>query len=308
MAEPTNEQLALIERNRQRALLKQQKKQTNLTTVEAFQLEKYDELKVSASQDTGGGFFLNNEEKSDKFSIQQQQQQPSSSKQTLDKPILLDTRENVCDECQDNFSNSFLLSTYNEKICDQCNEPKGRHRLITKTEAKSEYLLSDADLEMREPILKFLLKKNPRDYARHGYMKLYLLMQVEERALEVWGSEEKLEEERELREEKRDNRKRKKFDKEIKKMRMDARSSYYKKRLTETHEHEFGAEEPDSEADDQDDNNSDSQFSPPRDVPPSGKFSFEINPNAIPNFIANPAFEVDVSFLSSGINLSHTCL
>ena len=39
---------------------------------------------------------------------------------------------------------------------------------------------------------------------------------VSERALEVWGSEEKLEEERDLREDKRQAAKQKKFDKKVK--------------------------------------------------------------------------------------------
>ncbi|OBS57142.1 hypothetical protein A6R68_11735, partial [Neotoma lepida] len=37
-----------------------------------------------------------------------------------------------------------------------------KHKLITKTEAKQEYLLKDCDLEKREPALRFIVKKNPR--------------------------------------------------------------------------------------------------------------------------------------------------
>lgn len=51
------------------------------------------------------------------------------------------------------------------------------HRLITKTEAKESYLLKDCDLDLREPPLKFLLKKNSRQ-PRWGEMKLYLECQV----------------------------------------------------------------------------------------------------------------------------------
>ena len=236
MSQLTTENLALIERNRQRALLKQQKKQTNLTTDEVYQLEKYEELNVGANQDTGGGFFVaNDDDKADPFL------KASTSKEA--KPVLADTRENECDECEDGFSNSFLLSNFGEKICDNCKDFKGRHALITKTEAKNEYLLSDVDLEKREPPLRCLLKKNPREYAR-GYMKLYLRMQVEERALEVWETEEKLEEERELRDAKREGRKRKQFQKQMKDLRMQTRSSYSHKRVASVHEHEFGDEEP----------------------------------------------------------------
>ena len=51
------------------------------------------------------------------------------------------------------------------------------HKLITKTEAKATYLLKDADLEMRDPPLKFIEKKNPRK-SSWGTMKLYLETQV----------------------------------------------------------------------------------------------------------------------------------
>lgn len=245
MASISSEQLAQIERNRQRALLKQQKNQRNLTTDEVYQLEKYNELNVDSNQDTGGGFFLATEETDSRLNPTQS----SSCQKKL--PVLPDDRQNECDECEDNFSNSFLLSNYGEKICDNCKDTKGRHQMITRTEAKTEYLLSDVDLDKRDPPLRCILKRNPHEFAR-GHMKLYLKMQVEERAIEVWGSEEKLEEEKALRQEKRETRKRKQFDKQIKDLRMSARSSFYHKRLAKTHEHEFGPEEPVDNQDDPD--------------------------------------------------------
>jgi DNA repair protein len=48
--------------------------------------------------------------------------------------------------------------------------------LITKTDAKNEYLLKDCDFE-RDPPLKFVEKRNPRNN-RWGLMKLYLRKQV----------------------------------------------------------------------------------------------------------------------------------
>jgi DNA repair protein len=49
--------------------------------------------------------------------------------------------------------------------------------LITKTEAKKKYLLKDADFDIREPALKFILRKNPHNQ-RWGDMKLFLETQV----------------------------------------------------------------------------------------------------------------------------------
>ena len=47
-------------------------------------------------------------------------------------------------------------------------------------------------------------------------MKLYLRSQIEDRALEIWETPEKLEEERELREAKKEKSKVKKFNKQVK--------------------------------------------------------------------------------------------
>ncbi|CAG2060909.1 unnamed protein product, partial [Timema podura] len=116
-----------------------------------------------------------------------------------------------------------------------------KHALITKTDAKNEYLLKDCDLDKREPPLKFIVKKNPHN-ARWGDMKLYLHVQVEERALEVWGTEEKLLEEKDLREEKKGKSKLKKYNKQIKALRMSVRSSLYDRTTNVSHEHTFGPE------------------------------------------------------------------
>lgn len=52
-----------------------------------------------------------------------------------------------------------------------------KHCMITKTDARNEYLLKDVDFEKREPPLKFIVKKNPHN-SRWGDMKLYLKLQV----------------------------------------------------------------------------------------------------------------------------------
>ncbi|PKU47540.1 hypothetical protein llap_2182 [Limosa lapponica baueri] len=116
-----------------------------------------------------------------------------------------------------------------------------KHKLITRTEAKEEYLLKDCDLDKREPVLRFIVKKNPHN-SRWGDMKLYLKLQVIKRALEVWGSEESLQEAKELRRDTREKMKQKKFDKKVKELRRAVRSSLWKKEAS-IHEHEYGPEE-----------------------------------------------------------------
>uniref|UniRef100_A0A8C2SVJ7 XPA, DNA damage recognition and repair factor n=1 Tax=Coturnix japonica TaxID=93934 RepID=A0A8C2SVJ7_COTJA len=120
-------------------------------------------------------------------------------------------------------------------------DTEDKHKLITRTEAKEEYLLKDCDLDKREPVLRFIVKKNPHN-PRWGDMKLYLKLQVIKRALEVWGSEESLQEAKEQRRDSREKMKQKKFDKKVKELRRAVRSSLWKK-TTSIHEHEYGPEE-----------------------------------------------------------------
>ncbi|XP_001601437.1 DNA repair protein complementing XP-A cells homolog [Nasonia vitripennis] len=145
----------------------------------------------------------------------------------------------VCQECSKEFKDSYLLQKFEYLACDDCRDNDGKHSLITRTEAKQEYLLKDCDLDKREPALKYVLRKNPHN-VHWGEMKLYLQIQIEVRALEVWGSEENLLEEREKREVKRQETKIKKFNKKVKKLRMEVRSSLYDKTQKASHTHQFG--------------------------------------------------------------------
>lgn len=119
----------------------------------------------------------------------------------------------------------------------ECREDRGKHDMITRTDAKNEYLLKDCDLDSREPPLRFILRKNPHEKAR-GDMKLYLRMQVEERALQVWGSFQSLDEEKDKRGIKRKERKQKQYQKTIKQLRMSVQSSLFTKTASK-HEHEL---------------------------------------------------------------------
>lgn len=112
--------------------------------------------------------------------------------------------------------------------------------MITRTEAKNEYLLKDCDFDKREPPLKYISRKNPHN-SNWGEMKLYLQLQIEKRALEVWGTPEALEKEREERESKKEKSKFKKYQKQMKALRMNVRSSLYDK-TSASHTHSFGSE------------------------------------------------------------------
>ncbi|XP_031465414.1 DNA repair protein complementing XP-A cells [Phasianus colchicus] len=147
----------------------------------------------------------------------------------------------VCGDCGKEFMDSYLMQHFDWPTCDNCRDAEDKHKLITRTEAKEEYLLKDCDLDKREPVLRFIVKKNPHN-PRWGDMKLYLRLQVIKRALEVWGNEESLQEAKEQRRDSREKMKQKKFDKKVKELRRAVRSSLWKK-TANIHEHEYGPEE-----------------------------------------------------------------
>ncbi|XP_034669470.1 DNA repair protein complementing XP-A cells homolog [Drosophila subobscura] len=144
-----------------------------------------------------------------------------------------------CLECGEPFADSYLFTNFGHSVCDKCRDNEERHSLITRTEAKAEYLLKDCDFDKREPKLRYISRKNPHN-VRWGEMKLYLHSQVQKRAMEVWGSEEELVRQHEGREEKREVGKARKYNKQMKQLRMEVRSSVYTKKTHAIHEHEFG--------------------------------------------------------------------
>lgn len=227
-------QKATIERNRQKALLVREAKATKRTLANA---EKEASIAVPHKViDTGGGFLL------------EEETETTSTLNVVHRPgALVDCDALICEECGRDFVESYLYDKFSKVVCDACKDMDEKHRLITKTDAKDRYLLKDTDLDKREPTLKFILKKNPHNN-RWGEMKLFLESQVAERALEIWESDEKLEEERERRNANKDKQKQKKFDKKVNELRMAVRGSLYKK-MTGGHQHEY-APESYNEADD----------------------------------------------------------
>uniref|UniRef100_A0A1B0GA41 F-actin-capping protein subunit alpha n=1 Tax=Glossina morsitans morsitans TaxID=37546 RepID=A0A1B0GA41_GLOMM len=137
--------------------------------------------------------------------------------------IILKVTYEECLKCGDSFVDSFLINNFKYNVCDKCHDPEDEHALITRTEAKAEYLLKDCDFDKRDPPLLYISRKNPRN-VQWGEMKLYLHLQVEQRAMEVWGDEKKLMQQHENRLEKREVSKIRKYNKQMKQLRMEVRS------------------------------------------------------------------------------------
>ncbi|VVC32580.1 Putative DNA-binding domain,XPA, conserved site,XPA,XPA C- terminal,Zinc finger, XPA-type, conserved [Cinara cedri] len=241
--ELTLEQRKRIEENRKKALLIRQEKSKVRVSAQPYQkpvkqAQSDKNVVTVAGQsyvDTEAGFLLNEDDLSDKIKPVVLAQEPN--------PILPKTEQPTCIECNQEFGISYLMTHFDHPVCDRCKEKSGKDKfdLITKTEAKKEYLLKDCDIDLRPPPLRYILGKNPHN-SRWGEMKLYLLLQVEKRALEVWGSEEEVERQIELRQEKQKISKLKTYKKKVKELRMSTRSSLYTKVTKASHEHEFDAE------------------------------------------------------------------
>lgn len=190
--------------------------------------------------DSGGGFLI--EEQVIKDPVEGE---GGSSSQPLteipDDALPLPVEYEFCLDCQKPFIESYLMKYFDYSICDDCYDRDEKHSLITRSDAKAEYLLKDCDFDKRQPPLKFITKKNPHN-VRWGEMKLYLHLQVEKRALEVWGSEESLAAQHAERDDKRDKSKLKKFNKNMKQLRMEVRSSLYDRTTKVNHEHVYDEE------------------------------------------------------------------
>ncbi|XP_072319820.1 DNA repair protein complementing XP-A cells [Eucyclogobius newberryi] len=221
---------AKIERNRQRALML---RQARLASRSLSAVEGATSAKVSKTIDSGAGFFIDEDEDAE------EEQRGRSVLQQPAPVIELDYL--VCDDCGKPFMDSYLSNSFDVSVCDKCRDNEEKHKLISRTESKQGYLLKDCDLDKREPPLRFILKKNPHN-SQWGDMKLYLKMQVEKRSMEVWGSEEALEEAKEAREENKEVQKQKRFNKKVKELRKAVRSSMWTKDLS-AHQHEYGPEE-----------------------------------------------------------------
>ncbi|RZC35617.1 DNA repair protein complementing XP-A cells -like, partial [Asbolus verrucosus] len=196
-----------IERNRQKALAIRQSKLVSHPYAKSTAVTiDQTTIKIGTTKykDTGGGFLLEEEPEKTMLSL-------------LSRQFLNQTDQSVSNVIKHLQFHGYLIIFFSNVVMN-----------------------ANCDLDKHEPPLKYITRKNPHN-VNWGEMKLYLRLQVEERALKVWGSEAKMEEERERREEKKVIAKTKKYHKQLKELRMNMRSSLYD-RTSAAHVHEFGPE------------------------------------------------------------------
>jgi DNA-repair protein complementing XP-A cells len=116
------------------------------------------------------------------------------------------------------------------QVCHTCKEKMPeKYSLLTKTEAKEDYLLTDPELR-DETLLPRMTKPNPHKSTWNDMM-LFMRFQVEEYAFsdKKWGSAEKLDEEFERRLKETKERKEKKFKNKLNELKKRTRVDAYKK-------------------------------------------------------------------------------
>lgn len=103
---------------------------------------------------------------------------------------------------------------FDVKVCRKCrNDFPDKYSLLTKTECKQDYLLTDPELKDAE-LLPHMLKANPHA-SNFSNMMLYLREQVEKVAYEKWGGEEGLDAEWAKRVENQKKQKDRKFEESL---------------------------------------------------------------------------------------------
>ncbi|OJD29890.1 dna repair protein rad14 [Diplodia corticola] len=140
-------------------------------------------------------------------------------------------KRRTCRECAVSREIDFQwLDVFGVAVCAACKErhPE-RYSLLTKTEAREDYLLTDPELRDEE-LFPRLEKPNPRSATYHS-MQLFLRCQLEEYAFSArkWGSAKALDEEFARREAEKKERKEKKFKNKLEDLKKRTRVEAYKR-------------------------------------------------------------------------------
>lgn len=120
----------------------------------------------------------------------------------------------TCEACESTVIDPEYYDNFHVTVCFSCKESKPLYGIITKTQARNEYLLTDEELADSN-LLPSISKKNPHN-PRWADMKLYLRRQVRDFAIKKHGSEEAIKEALANRNESRTDKKSKQFLKKLK--------------------------------------------------------------------------------------------
>ncbi|KAH8552268.1 XPA protein C-terminus-domain-containing protein [Umbelopsis sp. PMI_123] len=194
------------------------------------------EYDLSQMVDTRGGFLVDDEANDD------ENNKIETKKHVVDinPPRSIDPSQNPkCVECDSQDIDPHFNQIFKINICNTCKDKyPDKYSLITKTEAKEDYLLTDPELRDEE-LLPHWSKPNPRKSTWNNMM-LYVRFMVEEYAFQKWGSPEALDAEYEKREKQKKEKKDKQFKEKLRDLRKRTITSTWEKQRDKAHKHEYG--------------------------------------------------------------------
>ncbi|TFY61472.1 hypothetical protein EVJ58_g4490 [Rhodofomes roseus] len=211
-------------------------------------LGKYFEYDLSKMVNSKGGFLMEDgKEVDEQLRAKEKERERQRAMQNLEPPLFLDPSLNPkCVECQSIDIDQTYKKVFGCLVCNRCkNEKPDKYSLLTKTECKEDYLLTDAELRDQE-LMPHLLKANPHK-STFANMMLFLRYHVEDFAWKKWGSPEALDAEWERRVAEKKKKKNKKFEEGLKELRRRTRETVWQKRKDQEHKHVFGVVENDAD-------------------------------------------------------------
>ncbi|GAA5865872.1 hypothetical protein JCM3774_003123 [Rhodotorula dairenensis] len=211
---------------------------------------QYVEYDLSTLKNSRGGFLLESEEDDPKRLRERQMQEELRLKrlenarvqgQLRGAAMSLDPVENpTCVHCGTTDLDDQLRAVFGVMCCTNCKKERPEmYSLLTKTECKEDYLLTEPELRDTE-LMPHLLRPNPHR-PTYSNMMLFLRCQVEAFAFSdaKWGSPEALDAEFERREADKKDKKSKKFAKKLSELRKKTRTNVWHRRQDAEHKHEF---------------------------------------------------------------------
>ncbi|KAL8921115.1 MAG: hypothetical protein Q9208_005868 [Pyrenodesmia sp. 3 TL-2023] len=135
----------------------------------------------------------------------------------------------ICRECESLEIDFKWEEIFGCAVCNACKDKyPDKYSLLTKTEAREDYLLTDPELKDEE-LLPHLERPNPHKATFHNMM-LFLRYQVEDYAFgKKWGSAEALDEEFSRREKEKKKRKEDKFKSKLQELKKKTRVDAYRR-------------------------------------------------------------------------------
>ncbi|KAK9489962.1 XPA protein C-terminus-domain-containing protein [Lipomyces doorenjongii] len=209
----------------------------------AKKFTNYIEYDFSKIKDSKGGFMPDDDTSGLPNGMTLEEWKQKQQRIVIEPQRAINPEDNPkCFECKSFDIDFEFFKVFRCTVCRACKAKfPEKYSLLTKTECREDYLLTDPELRDKE-LMPHLERPNPHK-TTYNNMMLYLRYQVEEFAFKKWGGEEGLDNEFERRVSLRKEKKDRKFADKLKQMRKRTRTETWNKRLDRVeHRHNWGPE------------------------------------------------------------------